>query len=152
MRPNGSQLDEIQKARDSLKEDKVSGDGWTKRMLTNVPLAILYAMQVIFNVTLGTHFFPTKWQTTLVSELFKNKGLARDATKYRPITLVQLLAKLFDLILFERFRKWFTPSDPQTAYQSKRSGADHVFLTRCLIQRAKYYKEKLFEQEIMSKI
>ena len=67
-----------------------------------------------------------------------------DATKYRPISLVQLLAKLFDTILLERFRKWFTPSDPQTAYQNKRSGADHVFLTRCLIQHAKLYKEKLF--------
>ena len=113
-------------------------------MLTNAPLAVLYAIQVIFNVILGTHFFPTKWRTTLVSELFKNKGLPRDATKYRPISLVQLLAKLFDSILLERFRKWFSPSDPQTAYQNKRGGADHVFLTRCLIQRAKLYKEKLF--------
>ena len=138
------ELDEIQKARDSLKEDKVSGDGWTKRMITNAPLAILYAIQVIFNVILGTHFFPTKWRTTLVSELFKNKGLPIDATKYRPITLVQLLAKLFDTILLERFRKWFSPSDPQTAYQNKRGGADHVFLIRCLIQRAKLYREKLF--------
>ena len=138
------ELEEITKARDKLKEDKVSGDGWAKRMLSNAPVTILYAMQVIFNVILGTHFFPTKWRTTLVSELFKNKGLPTDASKYRPITLVQLLAKLFDSILFERFRKWFNPSDPQTAYQSKRGGADHVFLTRCLIQRAKLYKEKLF--------
>ena len=113
-------------------------------MITNAPLAILYAIQVIFNVILGTHFFPTKWRTTLVSELFKNKGLPIDATKYRPITLVQLLAKLFDTILLERFRKWFSPSDPQTAYQNKRGGADHVFLIRCLIQRAKLYREKLF--------
>ena len=138
------ELDEIKKAMEKLKEDKVSGDGWAKGMLVNAPVAILYAIQIIFNVILGTHFFPTKWRTTIVSELFKNKGSPTDATKYRPITLVQLLAKLFDLSLFERFRKWFTPSDQQTAYQSKRSGADHVFLIRCLIQRAKLYKEKLF--------
>ena len=76
------ELEEITKARDKLKEDKVSGDGWAKRMLSNAPVTILYAMQVIFNVILGTHFFPTKWRTTLVSELFKNKGLPTDASKY----------------------------------------------------------------------
>ena len=132
-------LDEIQSAMKILKEDRISGDGWT-----SAPVAVLYAFQIIFNIILGTHFFPTKWRTTLVSELFKNKGSRNDATKYRPISLVQLLAKLFDTILLGRFRKWFTPSDPQTAYQSKRSSADHVFLLRCLIQRAKLYKEKLF--------
>ena len=140
-------LDEIQSAMKILKEDRVSGDGWTKRMLTSAPVAVLYAFQIIFNVILSTHFFPTKWRTTLVSELFKNKGSRNDATKYRPISLVQLLAKLFDTILLGRFRKWFTPSDPQTAYQSKRRSADHVFFLRSfirLIQRAKLYRQKLF--------
>ena len=41
-------LEEIQKASESLKEDKVSGDGWTKRKLTNAPLSVLYAIQIIF--------------------------------------------------------------------------------------------------------
>ena len=76
-------------------------------MIVNAPVAILYAIQIIFNAILGSHFFPTKWRTTLVSELFKNKGVPTDATKYRPISLVQLLAKLFDTTLFERFRKLF---------------------------------------------
>ena len=81
---------------------------------------------------------------TSVSELFKNKGSPNDATKYRPISLVQLLAKLFDSILLERFKRWFVPADQQTAYQKNKSSADHVFLLRCMIQRAKMYKEKLF--------
>ena len=81
---------------------------------------------------------------TTVSELFKNKGSPNDATKYRPISLVQLLAKLFDSILLERFKRWFVPADQQTAYQKNKSSADHVFLLRCMIQRAKMYKEKLF--------
>ena len=73
-------LNEIQSAMKILKEDRVSGDGWTKRMLTSSPVAVLYAFQIIFNVIMGTHFFPTKWRTTLVSELFKNKGSRNDAT------------------------------------------------------------------------
>ena len=136
--------DEIEKGIKGIAEDKVSGDGWTKRMLSTAPMLILYAIQIIFNAILSSHFFPTKWRMTTVAELFKNKGLPFDATKYRPISLVELLAKLFDSVLLERFKKWFIPSDPQTAYQKLRSYIDHVFLIRCLIRHAKLYKKKLF--------
>ena len=81
---------------------------------------------------------------TTVAEIFKKKGSRNDATKYRPISLVQLLAKLFDSILLARFKKWFMPANQQTAYQKNRSSADHVFLLRCLIQRAKEHWDKLF--------
>ena len=88
--------------------------------------------------------FPTNWRMTVVSEFFKNKGSPRDATTYRPISLVQLLAKVFDSILLKRFKVWFVPADQQTAYQTNRSSADHVFLLRCLIQYARKSKNKLF--------
>ena len=39
-----------------------------------------HSSSIIFNVILETYFFPTKWQTTVVSELFKNKGVPTDAT------------------------------------------------------------------------
>ena len=136
--------DELRDAVKNLKEDKASGDGWTKRMLTNAPVAILLAIQTIFNCIFMNHMFPTSWRMTVVSELFKNKGLPKDATKYRPISLVHLLAKVFDSILLKRFKEWFVPADQQTAYQKHRSSADHVFLLRCLIQHAKKYKHKLF--------
>ena len=38
-------LDEIQSAMKILKEDRISGDGWT-----SAPVAVLYAFQIIFNV------------------------------------------------------------------------------------------------------
>ena len=43
-----------------------------------------------------------------------------------------------------RFTKWFKPDDGQTAYQNGKSGCDHVFLLRCIIQQAKRVKQKLF--------
>ena len=81
---------------------------------------------------------------SMVNEIFKNKGESRYAEYYRPISLVQLLAKLYDIILTSRFTKWFTPSDAQTAYQTGKSTADHVFLLRCLIQQAKRHKQTLY--------
>ena len=53
------------------------------------------------------------------------------------------LSKLVDFILANQFIKWFTPS-VQTAYQQKKSSADHVFLLRCLIHQAKKSKRTLF--------
>ena len=54
------------------------------------------------------------------------------------------MAKLFDFILLDRFKRWFTPADEQTAYQDKKGGTDHVFLLRCMMQYAKRFKKKLF--------
>ena len=136
--------DEIVEAEKELKEDKVSGDGWVKKMITNLPLALLLLVQLIFNTILKCHVFPTQWRTTIVGEIFKNKGARLASKNYRGISLVQLLAKLFDIVMLRRFRKWFKPADGQTAYQTKRGSADHVFLLRCMSQHAKRLKQKLF--------
>ena len=113
-------------------------------MITNLPLSILYALQVIYNTVLSTHHYPTRWRTTVVNEIFKNKGNSDEANNYRGISLVVLLSKLFDIILCKRFTKWFKPDDAQTAYQNGKSGADHVFLARCIVQQLRRCKQKLF--------
>ena len=79
-----------------------------------------------------------------MSEIFKNKGSPAESKNYRGISLVQLLAKLFDFILLNRFKKWFIPADGQTAYQPKLGCADHVFMLRCMTQYARKYKKTLF--------
>ena len=71
-------LDEIDKASCRLKE-KSSGDGWAKGMITNLPLCVLYALQIIYNAILSQHSYPSRWRTTLVNEIFKNKGKTEDS-------------------------------------------------------------------------
>ena len=137
-------IEEIVEAEKELKEDKVSGDGWVKKMVTNLPASLLLVVQLIFNTILKFHVFPTTWRTTIVGELFKNKGERLASKNYRGISLVQLLAKLFDIVLLRRFRRWFKPADGQTAYQTKRGSPDHVFLLRCMSQHANRTKQKLF--------
>ena len=136
--------DEIIEAEKEIKEDKASGDGWVKKMITCLPASLLLLIQVIFNSILKFHIFPTAWRTTVVGELFKNKGSRLLPKNYRGISLVQLLAKLFDIVMLRRFKRWFTPADEQTAYCPQRGSADHVFLLRCMLQHAKRTKQKLF--------
>ena len=51
---------------------------------------------------------------------------------------------MFDIILTNRFRKWFKPHDCQTAYQEGKCGVDHVFLLRSLIAQANRCKQVLY--------
>ena len=48
-------VDEIKNAQKRLIVNKASSDGWTKRMLVNAPLVIMYAIQIIFNSMLNHH-------------------------------------------------------------------------------------------------
>ena len=137
-------IDEMKSGMKNLKEDKSSGDGWVKKMLTNLPVSLLLILQMIYNCILKFHVFPTQWRTTLVNEIFKHKGSPTEGKNYRGISLVQLLAKLFDFILLDRFKKWFVPADGQTAYQNEKGSADHVFLLRCMSQYAKRFRKTLF--------
>ena len=127
-----------------LKDGKAASDGWTKKMITNLPLTILYAIQIIFNSILSARIYPTSWRITLVNEIFKNKGVTEEAVNYRGISLVALLSKLFDFIMNNRFTSWFKPHDAQTAYQRKRASIDHVFLLRCIVQQAMRVRQKIF--------
>ena len=63
---------------------------------------------------------------------------------FRPVSLVLMLAKLFDVVLLNRFMNWFKPHDMQTAYQEGKSCSDHIFLMRCVIQRFNISGRKLF--------
>ena len=114
-------------------------------MTTNISVSVLLVFQLVYNTILSCHIFPTIWRTTVINEIFINKGSPACSKNYRAISLVHILEKLFDLILLERFKKWFVPSDEQTAYKSKKGSADdHVFLLRCMMQHAKKFKKKLF--------
>lgn len=137
-------LAEIEAASDKLKENKSTSDGWTPRMITSISNTLFPILQLLLNIIFYCALYPTHWRTTIVSAIFKNKGKYLDPKNYRPISLVQMLSKLFDFILLNRFKKWFTPNDSQSAYQSKRCCAEHVFLIRALINHCKSSKNKLF--------
>ena len=55
-----------------------------------------------------------------------------------------MLLKLFDFIFLRHFKNWFRPHDLQTAYQDGKSGSDHIFLLRCIVQWCKSKSEKIF--------
>ena len=135
---------EISEASQKLKDGKSSADGWTPKMITAVSGTLFPILFVLFNVIFQYALYPSKWCTTMISAIFKNKGSKSDATNYRPISLVDLLSKLLDFFLLKRFRNWFIAHELQTAYQTGKSCSDHVFLLRTLISHCKRKHQKLF--------
>ena len=97
-------INEIKKAHTTLKEDKSSADGWVKGMLTNVPITLLYIFQIIYNSILHFHIYPSKWRTTIVNAILKNKGSRKLAQYYCGISIVYLMAKVFDIVILIRFK------------------------------------------------
>ena len=137
-------VDKIEDECKHLKPSKSTYDGWSPLMITSISGFLFSILSIIFSFILLNRAFPTAWVTSLINAIFKNKGSRHLAVYFCPISLVHMLSKLLDVILLSRFKKWFKPADEQSAYQSGRSCADNIFLTRCLISLAKKCKKKLF--------
>ena len=54
---------------------------------------------MIFNAAISKGVFPTDWKLSKVSPIFK-KGDKEDPNNYRPIYVIQAVAKIFEKIIF----------------------------------------------------
>ena len=115
-----------------------------KNMITKLDDCFMLFITMILNIIFVFHIYPTEWRKTIINAIYKLKGLRNDSANYRPVALVKMLEKIFDFILVKRFVNWFVPADSQTAYQSGKSCADHVFFMRAIIQYARKSKIKIF--------
>ena len=141
---NEISFEEVNKASTKLKEGKATSDGWVPKMVTEIKDQLFPILLIIFNLILTCRIFPTKWWYAVVIPLFKNKGLRSVAKFFRPVSLVEMLAKLFDFILLNRFMQWFVPHDMQTAYQNGKSSGDHIFFLRGFIEVCNLTKTKIY--------
>ena len=137
-------LGDVYGAYTRLKPGRATGDAWVKNMIPSFHVFFMTFLMTIMNTIFVNHLYPTQCRQTIINALYKFKDKRDNALNFRPISLVQLLSKLFDFILLKRFTKWFKPHDAQTAYQEGRSSADHVFFMRCMIQYARKCKQELF--------
>ena len=80
----------------------------------------------IFSKILQTSIFPDLWKNAIISPVFK-KGKA-DKENYRPVSLLPLISKIFERIVFIRlydhYNKIFDKS--QFGFRKKRSTIQHL--------------------------
>lgn len=65
----------------------------------------------IFNACIDDGSFPDNWKVAFVTPLYKNKGSNKDMNNYRGISVLPILAKLFEKILAFQIFNYFESND-----------------------------------------
>ena len=101
----------------------------------------------LFNYIFDKGIYPESWSKGCIVPIFK-KGDPSNPANYRGITLVNVIAKIFSLILRNRINTWcesekiFNPS--QFGFRDNHGTVDCIFILHSIIQSVIYNKAKLY--------
>ena len=135
---------EVKQQAKMLKHDKASGpDGLSPSILKMLPAQWILLLTNIFNAIFQARIYPREWTRTRMCTLFK-KGDRKDVNNYRGISIMNSMAKLYDMVLCSRLKMWFKPFREQAGAQEKRGCLEHIVSLRLLCDMARRKKLKLF--------
>ena len=90
----------------------------TKDVPNECPELLAESLTVIFNQSLITGIFPNEWKSARVTPLYKNSGKRTKPTNYRPISVIPVVAKGFERIIYDQIYKYLTKNSLLTRHQS----------------------------------
>ena len=97
-------------------------------VLKNCELELSYILAELFNKCLKESCFPDCWKVSSVVPVFKNVGERSTAKKYRPVSFLSVVSKVFEKLVNNRIvahlEKCGLFSDFQYGFGSSRSTAD----------------------------
>ena len=76
------------------------------------------SLAYLFNQSIKTGIFPDEWKSARVTPLYKNAGKRNDMTNYRPISIVPVVAKVFERIIYDQLYKYLNDNKLLSSYQS----------------------------------
>ena len=107
-------------------------------MLSCIAPTILYLLNIMF-----FNGFPLKLCNALLSVLPESRNLLLPKN-YRGISMLPLVANLYDRIIANRLMKWVKINPEQTAFQKGKGTVDQIFLLSLIIGLIKDNKMPLF--------
>jgi hypothetical protein len=87
--------------------------------------------------------YPASWCTNKLITIFKG-GDPLLCGNYRGISIMESCAKVFDMLLNERLKRWARPAKEQAGAQEKRGCVEQIMALRLLVDYARYTRRKLF--------
>ncbi len=136
--------DEVQRQINKMKPNKACGpDGISPGVLSMLPAQWIVTLVTLFNSVFLSGTYPDSWTRATLYTLFK-KGDKSNPNNYRGITIINSLAKLYDMILCDRLNLWFRPFREQAGAQRKRGCLEHIVTLRLVTDTARRRKIKLF--------
>ena len=101
----------------------------------------------IFNHIFNTGLYPESWCNGVLIPIHK-KGDKSNPANYRGITIINVFAKIFSLLLRNRINQWCEENDKfndaQFGFRENRSTSDCIFILHSIIQNVLANKSKLF--------
>jgi hypothetical protein len=131
--------EEIRKQINGLKRGKGTGpDGIKNEMLRSSIDHLAQPITQIFNNILSFGAYPAAWKLSLIKPIHR-KGDKSSASNYRGISLQNVLAKVFAMILNDRLYNFLEATDfffeGQSGFIKKRQTGDNAFVLRHLIEK-----------------
>ena len=95
-------LDDVRQALHTLDPRKAPGcDGLPTRLIVMVADEIAPCVHHIFTLSLRTANLPPDWKSAIVSPVYKERGSRQQASNYRPISLLSVLSKCLEEVVFK---------------------------------------------------
>lgn len=134
--------DEVKVALNALRCGKAQGlDGIMAEILKFGGEPVSLALWLLIKRIFEEETIPLDWSKGIIFPIFKGKTEAerRDPRKYRGITLLSIVSKVYISILNSRLSKWCETegklSDTQAGFRTKRSTIDQAFILTEILQR-----------------
>ena len=75
-------------------------------------------LALIFNRSIETSIFPDEWKSARITPLYKKFGNRRDPSNYSPISIIPVVAKVFEQIVYDQLYRYLTENKLLCCYQS----------------------------------
>jgi hypothetical protein len=110
--------EDVNKALLNLKPDKAFGpDGISPRLLKEARPSITESLCRLFNMSLLQEVFPAAWKKANVCPIYK-KAQDYFTINYRPVSLLSILSKIFERVVFKYLFKHFQENFLLSVWQS----------------------------------
>lgn len=141
-------VQEVQKTISKLKRYKSSDiDNNVADFFIDANLFISPYLCLIFNNIFNSGVYPEAWTKGVIVPIHK-KGDKSNPSNYRGITLINVMGKIFSLLLRNRLNKWCETehilNESQFGFRDNRSTTDAIFLLHTTIQKILSKKSKLY--------
>ena len=127
-----------------MKANKSCGlDGISPGVYKLLSPAWIVLITSLFNIIFISASYPVAWTRAKLFMLFKC-GDRKEPNNYRGISVINSIAKLYDMVLCNRLELWFKPYREQAGAQKGRGCLEHIVTLRLLTDYSRRKKTKLF--------
>ena len=101
----------VSKIIDSLKPKTSTGyDGLSGKILKKIKVPLIEPLTFLINQSLNSGIFPDKLKIAKILPIYK-KDNEHSLNNYRPISLLPVISKIFEKVIFQQLHKFFKDND-----------------------------------------